>query len=85
MSMKVLLFKTGFYLFHRQAAVFTLDDKLLCTCFFTENNTCTTTASCVAKVKPGDIKIAVGMYDIANPLKVQELPSGDKKAQFSPA
>lgn len=61
------------------------DDKLLCTCFFTENNTCTTTATCVKDVKIEDIKIAVGMYDIANPLKVQEVPSGDKKAQFSPA
>lgn len=37
------------------------------------------------RYKPADLKIAIGLYDIAQPTKVTEVPSGDKKAQISPA
>jgi len=77
-------FDAGAGEFPWQGAVLDSNNKLLCTCFFTENNTCTTTASCVRGLSPRDIRIGVGMYDIAQPLRVQEIPSGDKKAQISP-
>ncbi|XP_063701746.1 inactive serine protease scarface-like [Culicoides brevitarsis] len=77
-------FDAGAGEFPWQGAVLSSSGKLLCTCFFTEQNTCTTTASCVAGLKLEDIKVGVGMYDIAAPLKVQEAPGVDKKAQISP-
>lgn len=40
-------FDAGAGEFPWQGAVLNQAGKLLCTCFFTENNTCTTTASCV--------------------------------------
>lgn len=42
-------FDAGAGEFPWQGAVLSKDNKLLCGCYFTENNTCTTTASCVAK------------------------------------
>lgn len=75
-------FDAGAGEFPWQAAVFDRKNRFLCGCYFTEEDTCVTTARCVDGLKPADIKIVVGIYDIAEPTKVQEVPGGNKAAQI---
>jgi len=74
-------FDAGAGEFPWQAAVLSLNGELLCGCYFTEEDTCVTAASCIANHSHSDLQVAVGVYDHTSPLSVTELAS-PKPAQI---
>uniref|UniRef100_A0A336KS91 CSON014385 protein n=1 Tax=Culicoides sonorensis TaxID=179676 RepID=A0A336KS91_CULSO len=67
-------FEAGAGEFPWQGAVFTSDNEFLCGCYITRNSTCTTTASCVEDYEPSELKVVVGVYNIANLKAVADKP-----------
>lgn len=75
-------FDSGAGEFPWQAAVLDMNGKFLCGCYFTEEDTCVTSAACVKDILPQHLKVAVGAYDASALLTVKEPPSKPKPAQI---
>ncbi|XP_063702732.1 uncharacterized protein LOC134832585 [Culicoides brevitarsis] len=75
-------FEAGAGEFPWQGAVFTQSGQFLCSCYHTIYSTCTTTASCIKEYVASELKVAVGIYNIADPLSVFEFKKGDKNPQI---